>query len=101
MDARGLWETPSCRRRLASLPRVALLHLLVGKDEQDLGRKSRGGRCPRGNVEGVFATNTGYCTCSPGAVRPTRVVKMHASGARGDALCYIMENLQMVANLGF
>ncbi len=70
---------------VASSPRVALLHLLVGKDEQDLGKKSRGGRCRRRLVEGVFATNTGYCTCSPGAVGPTRVVKMHASGARGDA----------------
>ena len=34
-------------------PRVAFLPLLVRKDEQDLGRKTRGGTCPRGPVEGV------------------------------------------------
>ena len=46
-------------------PRVALLHLLAGKDEQDLGRKSRGGRCRRGLIEGVFLSKSG--TCSPPA----------------------------------
>ncbi len=40
---------------LLSPPRVAFLPLLVRKDEQDLGRKTRGGRCPRVNVEGVFS----------------------------------------------
>ena len=50
-----------------------------GKDEQDLGRKSRGGRCPRGLIKGVFQTNTG--TWSPGFVRHACVVKMHVSGA--------------------
>ena len=68
----------------SSSPQVPLLPLLVGKDEQDLGKKSRGGRCPRGNVEGVFLSNTGSCTCSPGFVCTSCVVKMHASGARGD-----------------
>ena len=66
---------------LSSSPRVALLHLLVGKDEQDLGKKSRGGRCPRGLIEGVFLTNTG--TCSPRACVKSPfscVVKMHVSG---------------------
>ena len=82
MDARGLWETPSCRRRLvASSPRVALLHLLVGKDEQNLGKKSRGGRCPRGLIEGVFLSNTGTCSPRTCVKSPfSCVVKMHVSG---------------------
>ena len=35
-------------------PRVPLLSLLGGKDEQDLGRKTPGGRCPRGLIKGIF-----------------------------------------------
>ncbi len=35
--------------------------LPVVKDEQDLGGKTRGGRCPRGLVEGVFLTNARIC----------------------------------------
>ena len=59
--------------------RVPRPHLLGGKDEQDLGKKSRGGRCPRGLIEGVFQTNTG--TWSPRFVRHACVVKMNVSGA--------------------
>ena len=63
MVARGLWATPSCRVVSCRFRGVPCLPLLGGKDEQDMGRKTRGGRCPYGCAGGVFQTNTG--TCSP------------------------------------
>ena len=73
----------------SSSPRVAFLPLLVGKDEQDLGRKTRGGRCPRGNVEGVFLTNTG--SCSPGAVASRLFVRA--------SCCIMMHQLAILSKL--
>ena len=65
----------------SSSPRVALLHLLVGKDEQDLGKKSRGGRCRRRLIEGVFLSKSGTCSPRPCAQSPfSCVVQMHISG---------------------
>ena len=36
---------------------VPLRHRKVGSDQRGLGRKTRGGRSPRGNVEGVSPSN--------------------------------------------
>ena len=46
---------------------VACRHRQVGSDEQDLGRKTWGGRCPRGWGEGVSPLN-GEGAWAPGSV---------------------------------
>ena len=47
--ARDPWATPSC----CCFRGVACRHLPVGMDEQDIRRKTQGGRFPRGLSEGV------------------------------------------------
>ena len=64
---RGLWATPSC----CCFHGVPCRHRQVGSDEQDLGRKTRGGRCPRGGIEGVSPLN-GEGAWAPGSVPPNR-----------------------------
>ena len=92
MVARGLWATPSCRCVVVSLsPRVPFLPLLVRKDEQDLGRKTRGGRCPRGIIEGVFLTSSRSCSPGPVLSRLFRACIMMHHDAK----------LQMVARLTY
>ena len=53
--ARDPWDTPSCSCCCCCccFRGVACRHLPAGKDEQDLRRKTRGGRFPRGLSEGV------------------------------------------------
>ena len=63
----GTWATPSCPCPCppCRFRGAACLPLLVGKDEQDLGRKTLGGRCPRGLIEGVFPSNSELCRKAP------------------------------------
>ncbi len=44
---------------------VSCRHRQVGSDEQDLGRKTRRGRCPRGGIEGVSPSNEGRVPVPP------------------------------------
>ena len=60
MMARDPCTTPSCCCCCCCCLRgVACRPLPVGKDEQDLGQKTRGGRSPRGRGEGVSPSNGG------------------------------------------
>ena len=57
--ARDPWATPSCCCCCCCFRGVPCHHLPLGFDEQDLGRKMRGGRCPRGWGFCVSPSNNG------------------------------------------
>ena len=70
----------SCRV-VSSFRSVPALPLPVGKDEQDLGRITVGGRCLRSLIEGVFALWCASGYLFPRAIGNFGVVKMHVSRA--------------------
>ena len=67
---RGLWATPSCSCCCCCFRVVPLRPRPVGSDQRGLGRKTWGGRSPRGNGQGVPPSNGDAGPRSPGPSLP-------------------------------